>query len=63
MIGSYKGDVEAWYAGTQGLIAYFSLILLTVWVVLFPKSDLVWRLFKDLPFPPDILKKDLNFPD
>ena len=63
VIGPYKGDVEAWYVGKQGLIAYFSLILLTVWVVLFPKSDLVWRLFKDLPSPPDILKKDLNFPD
>ena len=63
VIGPYKGDVEAWYVGKQGLIAYFSLILLTVWVVLFPKSDLVWRLFKDLPSPPEILKKDLNFPD
>ncbi len=63
VIGPYKGDVEAWYVRKQGLIAYFSLILLTVWVVLFPKSDLVWRLFKDLPSPPDILKKDLNFPD
>ena len=63
VIGPYKGDVEAWYVGKQGLIAYFSLILLTVWVVLFPKSDLVLRLFKDLPSPPDILKKDLNFPD
>ncbi len=63
VIGPYKGDVEAWYVGKQGLIAYFSLILLTVWVVLFPKSDLVWRLFRDLPSPPDILKKDLNFPD
>ena len=63
VIGPYKGDVEAWYVAKQGLIAYFSLILLTVWVVLFPKSDLVWRLFKDLPSPPDILKKDLNFPD
>ena len=63
VIGPYKGDVEAWYVGKQDLIAYFSLILLTVWVVLFPKSDLVWRLFKDLPSPPDILKKDLNFPE
>jgi lipopolysaccharide/colanic/teichoic acid biosynthesis glycosyltransferase len=62
VIGPYKGEVEAWYVGKQGLIAYFSLILLTVWVVLFPKSDLVWQLFKDLPSPPDILKKDLNFP-
>ena len=63
VIGPFKGKVEAWYVEKQDLIAYFSLILLTVWVVLFPKSDMVWRLFKDLPSPPDILKKDLNFPD
>jgi len=63
VIGPYKGDVEAWYVGKQDLIAYFSLILLTVWVVIFPKSNLVWRLFKDLPSPPNILKKDLNFSD
>ena len=62
VIGPYKGDVEAWYVSKQSLITYFSLILLTVWVVLFPRSGLVWRLFKDLPFPPDILTKDLNFP-
>jgi len=62
VIGPYKGDVEAWYVGKQSLIAYFSLILLTVWVILFPKSDMVWRIFKDLPSPPNILKKDLNYP-
>tara|TARA_B100001057_G_scaffold63877_2_gene57449 strand:+ start:7776 stop:8456 length:681 start_codon:yes stop_codon:yes gene_type:complete len=62
VIGPYKGEVEAWYVGKKGVITYFALILVTIWVVLFPKSDLVWRLFKDLPSPPEILKKDLNFP-
>jgi len=62
VIGPYKGDVEAWYVERQNLIVYFSLILLTVWVVLNPKSDVIWRVFKDLPVPPDDLKNDLNFP-
>jgi lipopolysaccharide/colanic/teichoic acid biosynthesis glycosyltransferase len=62
VIGPYKGKVEAWYADKQNLIVYFSLILMTVWVVLFPKSDLIWKLFKDLPVPPDNLKNELNFP-
>ncbi len=62
VIGPYKGEVEAWYVGKNGLIVYFSLILLTIWVILSPKSDLVWRLFKNLPSPPDVLKKELNFP-
>jgi len=62
IIGPYKGDVEAWYVRKQNLIVYFSLILLTIWVVFFPKSDVIWRVFKDLPTPPVILKNDLNFP-
>ena len=62
IIGPYKGDVEAWYVGKQNLIVYFSLIFLTIWVVLFPKSDVIWRVFRDLPVPPVDLKTDLNFP-
>ena len=62
VIGPFKGEVEAWYAGKQNLGVYFALIFLTVWVVMFPKSDIIWRIFKDLPLPPDNLKDDLNFP-
>ena len=59
----YKGSLEQWYVSRQNIWSYFCLIWLTGWVILRPKSGLVWRLFKDLPSPPDILKKDLNFPD
>ena len=45
IIGPYKGDVEAWYVGNQKPSVYFSLILLTVWVVVFPKSDVIWKIF------------------
>ena len=62
VIGPYKGDVETWYVEKKNLHVYFSLILLTVWVVLFPKSDVIWRVFKDLPVPPIDLKADLNYP-
>ena len=62
VIAPYKGEVEAWYAKKRGFLTYSLLILLTVWVVLFPKSGLVWRLFKDLPVPSQLLKKSLNFP-
>ena len=61
IIAPYKGDVEAWYVGKESIFLYFSLIFLTIWVVIFPKSDLIWRIFKDLPVPPDDLKTDLNF--
>lgn len=62
VIGPYKGDVEAWYVKKQGLIVYLSLIFLTIWVVLFSKSDVIWKVFRDLPVPPDVLKEDLNYP-
>jgi lipopolysaccharide/colanic/teichoic acid biosynthesis glycosyltransferase len=62
IIGPYKGNVEAWYVEKQNVIIYFSLIILTVWVVLLPNSGLIWRIFKDLPVPPSVLKKDLNYP-
>ncbi|MDB2487721.1 sugar transferase [Alphaproteobacteria bacterium] len=62
VIGPYKGVVEAWYIGKRNLKVYFLLILLTVWVVLFPKSNVIWRAFKDLPAPPVELMTDLNFP-
>jgi lipopolysaccharide/colanic/teichoic acid biosynthesis glycosyltransferase len=61
VIAPYKGEVEAWYPGKQKLSIYFMLIFLTAWVVVFPQSRMVWRLFEDLPTPPDELKKELNF--
>jgi lipopolysaccharide/colanic/teichoic acid biosynthesis glycosyltransferase len=61
VIAPYKGQVEAWYVNHQTLGVYFSVIAVTVWVVLFPSSGLVWRVFKGLPIPPDELKKALNY--
>jgi lipopolysaccharide/colanic/teichoic acid biosynthesis glycosyltransferase len=62
VIAPYKGQVEAWYVNHQTLGVYFSVIAVTVWVVLFPSSGLVWRVFKGLPIPPDELKVALNYP-
>ena len=62
VIGPYKGEIESWYVENQNIIVYFSLIFITIWVVLNPKSDLIWKVFKDLPIPPNDLKHDLNYP-
>ena len=61
VIAPYKGIVEAWYVNHQNLRTYFAVIGVTFWVVLFPKSDIVWRVFKGLPPPPVALKAALNF--
>lgn len=52
VIAPYKGALEEWYVANQGLRTYFLLIVLTVWVVLLPKSSIVWRVFENLPSPP-----------
>ena len=61
VIAPYKGQVEAWYVNHQTLRVYFSVIAVTVWVVFFSSSGLVWRVFKGLPIPPDELKVALNY--
>jgi len=53
----YKGSLEQWYVTNQNIRIYFSLIGLTVWVVLASKSDVIWTMFKDLPRPPQALEK------
>lgn len=62
VIAPYKGQVEAWYVGNQYLHTYFAVIFVTIWVVMFPSSSAVWRVFKGLPVPPDELKGPLNYP-
>jgi lipopolysaccharide/colanic/teichoic acid biosynthesis glycosyltransferase len=61
VIAPYKGAVEVWYVDHQKLWTYFAVIGVTVWVLLFPNSDMVWHVFKGLPTPPDSLKKALNY--
>jgi lipopolysaccharide/colanic/teichoic acid biosynthesis glycosyltransferase len=62
IIMPYKGLLEEWYVANQGLGTYLALIGLTVWVVLFPASQAVWRLFPSLPAPPEELAADVNWP-
>ena len=49
IIAPYKGLVEAWYVENQSIFNYFAVIFVTVWVVLFPSSSLVWQFSKECP--------------
>jgi lipopolysaccharide/colanic/teichoic acid biosynthesis glycosyltransferase len=45
----YKGALELWYQEHASLYTDFMIIFLTAWAILFPKSDLYNRVFRDLP--------------
>jgi lipopolysaccharide/colanic/teichoic acid biosynthesis glycosyltransferase len=52
LIAPYKGELEKWFINNQSLTNYFLIIFMTVWVVLFSKSRIVWKVFPSLPKPP-----------
>ena len=51
-IAPYKGALELWYLKQHNLWTDFKIIFLTAWVILFPKSQLPFKWFKDLPKKP-----------
>lgn len=55
-ISPYKGELEMWYQKHLSFYTDFMLIFLTAWVIISPESDLVYRVFKDLPERPGELK-------
>ncbi len=48
-ISTYKGDLELWYIKNNSFFLDIKLILLTIWIVLIPKSDLYKKVLKGLP--------------
>ncbi len=54
-VAPYKGELELWYQKRLSFYTDFMLIFLTAWVILFPKSNLVYKIFKDLPEKPSAL--------
>lgn len=55
VIAPYKADVEVWYAEQQGIGLDILLILMTIWVVMFPSSRVYRCVFKNLPPTPAAL--------
>ena len=48
-ISPYKGELELWYQDHLSLRTDFMLVFLTAWVIFFPQSELVYKIFRDLP--------------
>src|SRR5690349_13195161 len=49
VIAPYKGALELWYNRKKSFGVDLLIIFLTAWVILFPKSQLMYKIFKDLP--------------
>ena len=57
-IAPYKGALEMWYLDRQSFLLDARLVFLTLWVVLRPGSDVVYRTFPDLPERPEWLRPE-----
>lgn len=48
-IAPYKGELEIWYKNNVSIILDFKLIFITAWVVIFPKSNILFKLLTEIP--------------
>lgn len=55
-IAPYKGELELWYQEKASFTLDLAIIFLTIWVVFFPQTNMHFKLFKDLPPKPKILR-------
>lgn len=55
-IAPYKTEVELWYYKNQSIFVDIKLIILTAWVIIFPDSNFIDRIFKSLPKKPSYLQ-------
>ena len=54
----YKGALELWYQNHISFSTDLQILFLTFWKILFPKSDLAFKILKDLPPRPKALTSE-----
>jgi len=57
-ITPYKGELELWYQKNISFYTDFMIFFLTAWAIVAPGSELVHKVFKDLPERPEELRKN-----
>ena len=55
-IAPYKAALELWYGANASIVIDLKIIILTVWVIIFPKSELPYSWLKGLPKMPQALE-------
>jgi lipopolysaccharide/colanic/teichoic acid biosynthesis glycosyltransferase len=48
----YKGALELWYQKHASIYTDLMIIFLTAWSIIFPKTNLIYKIFRDLPTRP-----------
>ena len=56
----YKLQLESWYSKDKRLFKYFLIGFLTPVIILSGRTKMVWKMFYDIPKPPEELKKHLH---
>src|SRR5690606_28170457 len=51
----YKGALESWYFYNCSLLVDFQILFLTFWSLINSNSDLIYKLFQNLPSKPESL--------
>lgn len=51
-IAPFKGGLEVWYKENQKMWLDMKLVFLTIWVIIFPQSNLHYKILKGLPENP-----------
>lgn len=54
-IAPYKGELELWYQQHASIVTDLKIVFLTAWQIFSPHSNLVFKVFKDLPSRPKTL--------
>ena len=52
----FKNELEIWFVRNRSISVYFKIIFITAWVIIFSKSNVLKKHFRDLPLVPDPLK-------
>jgi lipopolysaccharide/colanic/teichoic acid biosynthesis glycosyltransferase len=56
VIMPYKGKLENWYIDNYSIVNYFSIVFVTIIIILKPSSDIWKKVFKNLPDIPEELR-------
>ncbi len=61
VIYPHKGKVEQWYQANQSFVVDLKILFLTAWVIIRPESDLVYRVFPEVPVFSETTHNETDF--